>query len=155
VTSDEAIDRLRQLLAVAGVDLVQPASADVSRAWDVMRQFAREPVEDAQPSEDDGDGILAQYGIDERDGSPVFMLDMTRQFTFADEHGEYSHMTQLFCEFQFAVTDELRALGEDDLWSFQRPLDEFFDEALDMPGFRGVRELEVAPLRLSIGYGQI
>jgi len=155
MTSDEATDRLRQLLREAGVDLDRPSSADVTLAWDVMRAFAREPASDALPADEDGDGILAQYGTYDWEGSPVFMLDMTRQFMFADEHGEYSHMAQLFCEFQFAVTDELREAGEDNLWSFGRPLDEFFDEALDMPGFRTVSELDLAPLRFAVGYGRV
>jgi hypothetical protein len=80
---------------------------------------------------------------------------MTRQFSFADEDGEYSHMTQLQCTFQFAVTDELRALGEQNLWSFDLTLNSFFEQALAMPGFRGVRELGVKPLRLVIEYGEV
>jgi len=133
----------------------RPSIADVDLAWAVMRQFAGEKVDDAQPVEEAGDGLLAQYGTYDSDGEPVFMLDMTRQFSFADADGEYSHMTQLYCEFQFAATDELREAGEDNLWSFGRPLDDFFDEALDMPGFRRVRELGVAPRAMNVGYGQV
>jgi hypothetical protein len=55
----------------------------------------------------------------------------------------------------FAVTDELRALGEANLWSFDLPLDRFFEQALAMPGFRGVRELGVNPLRLVIEYDEV
>jgi hypothetical protein len=64
-------------------------------------------------------------------------------------------MTQLHCTFQFAVTEELRALGEANLWSFDLTLDRFFEQALAMPGFRGVRELEVAPLRLVVEYEEV
>jgi hypothetical protein len=155
MTSDEAPDRLRELLRQAGVNIERPSAADVDRAWAVMRQFAAETVDDAEPREADGDGILAQYGTYAWDGPAHFELDMTRQFSFADEDGEYSHMTQLQCTFQFAVTDELRALGADNLWSFDLPLDSFFEQALAMPGFRGVRELGVKPLRLVIEYDEV
>jgi len=33
-------------------------------------------------------------------------------------------------------TPEAQAVGEANLWSFDRSLDEFFAEALSMPGFR-------------------
>jgi hypothetical protein len=62
VRSDEAEDRLRKLLLEAGVDLDRPTPADVERTWAAWREFATEPVEDCQPAEEDGDGILAQYG---------------------------------------------------------------------------------------------
>jgi hypothetical protein len=155
MTSDEAPDRLRELLRQAGVDIERPTAVDVDRTWAVVRQFAEEPVDDAEAREAEGDGILAQYGTFAWDGPPHFELDMTRQFTFADEDGEYSHMTQLQCTFQVAVTDELRALGEDNLWSFDMALDSFFEQALAVPGFRGVRELGENPLRLVIEYDEV
>jgi hypothetical protein len=155
MTSDEAPDRLRELLRQAGVNIERPTAIDVDRTWAVVRQFAQEPVDDAEPREAEGDGILAQYGVFAWDGPPHFELDMTRQFSFADEDGEYSHMTQLQCTFQFAVTDELRALGEANLWSFDLTLGRFFERALAMPGFRGVRELGVAPLRLVVEYDEV
>jgi hypothetical protein len=103
--SDEAADRLRALLADAGVNLERPAAEDVARTWDVMRRFAAEVVEDAEPPEEDGDGILAQYGTyDWHDGDgPHFELDMTRQFALTDEDGEYSHMAQLRCTFRLGT----------------------------------------------------
>jgi hypothetical protein len=80
---------------------------------------------------------------------------MTRQFSFADEDGEYSHMSQLQCTFRFELTAELRALGSGDLWSFGMPLDEFFARARELPGFSRVRELGATPARLVIDYGEI
>jgi hypothetical protein len=62
MTSDEAPDRLRELLRQAGVNIERPSAADVDRACAVMRQFAAETVDDAEPRDVDGDGILAQYG---------------------------------------------------------------------------------------------
>jgi hypothetical protein len=46
LTSDEAIDRLRELLAQAGVDNDNPTADDVERTWEVMRHFSAEPVQD-------------------------------------------------------------------------------------------------------------
>jgi hypothetical protein len=157
--SDDASDRLRELLARAGVNLEQPTHADVGRTWDVMRRFAREPADDV-PSEpgDYDDGILAQYGVYDWSGtgrSEWFELDMTRQFSFYDEEGEYDHMAQLACTFRFEPTAALRDLGEADLWSFDMDLDAFFDEALAMPGFVGVRNFGVVPASLVIHYGDV
>ena len=120
-----------------------------------MRRFADERADDAQAPEDGGDGILARSAIYAWGGPAHFELDMTRQFSFADEDGDYSHMTQLQCTFQFAVSDELRGLGADNLWSFDLSLDAFFEQALALPGFRGVRDLGVDPLRLVIEYNEV
>jgi hypothetical protein len=64
-------------------------------------------------------------------------------------------MTQLQCTFQFALTDELRAVGEDNLWSFDLTLDAFFEQALALPGFRRIHELGTDPLRLVIAYDDV
>ena len=147
--SDEAADRLRELLREAGVDLDAPTADDVERSWDVMQRFAREGAEDvpAEPGDYD-DGILAQYGLWEG----TFELDMTRQFSFYED-GEYDHMAQLSCTFHFAPTDRLRALRDENLWSFDLDLDEFFVHARALPGFDAVRGL--TPLRLDIAYSDV
>jgi hypothetical protein len=155
LTSHEAIDRLRELLAQAGVDVDSPSADDVERTWQVMRRFAAEPVQDAPPRERNGDGILAQYGTYDWGDGPRFSLDMTRQFCFEDADGEYDHMSHLNCTFDFEPTDEMRALGADNLWSFGMAVDEFFDAALAMRGFAGVRELGAQPIRLDIDYGDV
>ncbi len=153
--SDDALERLRDLLREAGVNVEDPSAADVQRAWGVMAVFVAEPVEDAEPRDRDGDGILAQYGVFDWGDGEQFELDMTRQFSFVDEDGEYSHMAQLQCTFCFEPTAELRALGSDDLWSFGMPLDEFFENALVLPGFRGVRDLQPTPVRLVVDYSDV
>jgi hypothetical protein len=63
VLSEEAEDRARALLAQAGVSPSAPTADDVERTWEVVRTFAGERCEDADPAEEDGDGVLAQYGI--------------------------------------------------------------------------------------------
>jgi hypothetical protein len=153
--SDDAPARLRTLLLDAGINLDNPTASDVERTWEVMQDFAAEPVEDAEPREQDGDGILAQYGTYDWGDGEHFELDMTRQFSFTDEDGEYSHMAQLHCTFEFEPTDALRALGDANLWSFDLALEEFFERALAMPGFRGIRDLDVAPLRLVVDYSDV
>jgi hypothetical protein len=157
--SENAAERLRELLIEAGVNLDAPTHEDVERTWDVMRRFAREPAEDV-PSEpgDYDDGILAQYGVydwSDTGTSEWFELDMTRQFSFYDEAGEYDHMAQLACTFRFEPTDLLRELGESNLWSFDMDLDAFFDRALELPGFAGVRNARVTPASLEIHYGDV
>lgn len=153
--SDDAEARLRALLREAGVRPRRPKAEDVERTWQVMRRFAAEPIEDAQPREEDGDGILAQYGVYDWGDGEHFELDMTRQFIFADESGDYDHMAQLHCSFHFKPSDELRALGEANLWSFGMALGDFFDEALAMPGFAGVRASGARPKRLVVEYGDV
>lgn len=133
----------------------RPSALDVERTWGVWRRFAAEDVEDAAPRDIDGDMFLAQYGIySSSAGGKAFQLDMTRQFTFYDEDDEYDHMSQMNCTFEYAVTDDLRALGESNLWS-GADLDAFFDRALALPGFRGVREAGAVPERLVVDYSEI
>jgi hypothetical protein len=155
MTSDESVGRLKALIAEAGVDARDPAAADVDRVWDVMRRFAAEPVDDIAPLEEESDGILAQYGTYDWGEGEHFEIEFVRQFAFNDADGEYGHMSQLHCQFQFEPTDELRALGSDDLWSFDIPLDVFFDQALALRGFSGVRRLSAAPLRLVVDYEDV
>lgn len=155
MTSDESVDRLKALIAEAGVDAANPQPADVDRVWDVMRRFAAEPVHDIAPLEEESDGILAQYGTYDWGEGEHFEIEFVRQFAFNDGDGEYDYMSQLHCQFLFEPTHELRALGADDLWSFDLALGEFFDQALAMRGFSGVRDLGVAPRRLVIDYEDV
>jgi hypothetical protein len=124
---------------------------DVEKCSEAMRVLAAEPVDDAAPPEEDGDGILAQYGTYER-----FQLDITRQLTFYDDDGdEYQGMTQLHCTFYYEPSEELTAVGEESLWSFGMKLDEFFAKAAALPGFVTVARLRAHPLQLDIGYGEV
>lgn len=151
--SEEAEDRLRELLTQAGVNLSAPTADDVERTWDVIVRFAREGAEDV-PSEpgDYDDGILAQYGVYDWGDGESYELDMTRQFSFYED-GEYDHMAQLQCTFHFEPTAALRAAGEKNLWSFDSDLDAFFAEARALPGFIAVRGL--TPTRLEVSYSEV
>ena len=115
MTSDEAVDRLKALIAQAGVDTASLRAGDVDRVWDVMRRFAAEAVDDIAPLEEESDGILAQYGTYDWGEGERFEIEFARQFAFNDGDGEYDHMSQLHCQFLFEPTDALRALGADDL----------------------------------------
>jgi hypothetical protein len=153
--SEEALERFLSLLRGAGVDPDRPSPNDVAVTWQIMRQFAAERVEDCQVPEQDGDGILAQYGTYGWGAGERFELDMTRQFSFVDAAGEYDHMAQLNCTFDFEPSAELRAAGQDSRWSFGMSLDDFFEQALASQGFSTVRELRLAPIVLRIEYGDV
>ena len=148
--SHEALECLEALLQDAGVDPGQPSADDVETTWRVMRQFAAERVEDCEPPEQDGDGLLAQYGVHDWGAGEHFELDMTRQFSFVDDDGEYDHMAQLSCTFLFPATPELAAIDSENEWSFGMPLDVFFERALALPGFTHVRESATQPLELRL-----
>src|SRR5918997_1376836 len=100
--NEEAESRLREQLTAAGVDIEAPTAHDVQRTWQVMREFASEPVDDALPGEDT-DGILAQFGTYDWGEGAHFELGMTRQIIVADQDDddEQNLMTQLECTFRF------------------------------------------------------
>src|SRR3954469_16671889 len=113
--SDDAADRLREMVIEAGVDVGRPGLEDVDRTWDVFRRFALEPADDvASEAEEYADGILAQYGVydwSESQQNEFFELDMTRQFA-VPAPGQ-PDVRQVNCTFRFKPTDRLRALGKD------------------------------------------
>jgi hypothetical protein len=158
---NDAEARLRALLVQAGVtgardsdyDNIRAANrADVASAWTAFQQFAAESVTGIDP-DPEGDGILAEYLIVDwfQGQGERFEQGFTRQFAFVDEDGEYSHTAQLHCEFLYAPTPEARAVGEWGAWSFGRPLDAFFAEALATPGFR----LEADPVGIRVWYSDV
>jgi hypothetical protein len=126
--------------------------ADVLATVEVFRRFAAVPVDDAAAREEDGDGVLAQSGTFNFDGVREFWADLTRQFIKADDEDV---MWQLRCTLRWIPSAETEALGSGVLWSFGRPLDDFFAEALALPGWvwalAGVR----APQHLTIELNQI
>jgi hypothetical protein len=145
------------MVAQVGVDLDRPTLDDVDRTWKVFQRFALEPADDAAAEAGDyRDGILAQYGIydwSETQQNEFFELDMTRQFA-VPAPGQ-PDLRQIYCTFRFKPTDELRALGEDSLWSVALELDAFFEQALAMPGFAGTRTSGETPVELDIGWTDV
>lgn len=155
--SDEAADRLRELLVEAGVDVERPAHADVGLTWDVMRRFALELAEDV-PAEPGGydDGLFAEYGIFDwtfTGEHEHFELGMSRQFAVPAPGQPV--LRQVRCTFTFAPTAQLRELGEAGLDSFEIGVDAFFAKALAMPGFAGVRENGATSIALSISWTDV
>ena len=158
---NDAEARLRAVLVQAGVigardsnyDQIRPATkADVARAWTAFQQFAAESASGIDP-DPEGDGVLAEYLIVDwlQGQGEYFEQRFARQFAFLDDDGEYSHMAQLHCEFLYAPTPEARAVGEWGAWSFGRPLDAFFAEALATPGF----QLEANPVGIKVWYSDV
>jgi hypothetical protein len=150
--SDEAEGRLRALIAAAGVDPENLETADVARTWDAVRQAFAERPDDIDQSED-GDGLLAQYGVYAFTGPETYQVEIARQFSFLDEDGEWTHFAQLHCIFHFAATGELKEVGRGELWSWDA--EDFFADALATPGFRIVEERGLVPLRLEIDYEEV
>jgi hypothetical protein len=154
MTSDEIKGRLIELLEGSGINRSQPSAGDVDRAWHAMRRLAMERVTDVSPGEY-ADLLLAQYGTYDWGDGEHFELDITRQLSFDDDHGEYSHMTQLSCTFHFRPDDELRALGANSLWSGAGSNDEFFEKALELPGFSSPAVKNSTPLRLVVEHEEV
>lgn len=94
--------------------------------------FARIPAEDAAPAEEDGDGLLAQFGTYDFRGPREFQVDLTRQFIESGEDGE---VWQLHCAMFWPATSETDTLGSGDLWSFGLDLDDFFAQVRTLPGW--------------------
>jgi hypothetical protein len=145
------------MIAEAGVDASSPTLDDIDRTWEAFHRFALEPADDvASEAGEYADGVLAQYGIydwSETQQNEFFELDMLRQFA-VPAPGQ-PDLRQVYCTFRFKPTDELRALGEDSLWSFGIELDAFFERAVAMPGFADTRRSGEKPIELDIGWTDV
>jgi hypothetical protein len=144
---------LESMLAEAGVSIIAPAEADVTTTVEVFRQFAALAVEDAAPPEQDGDGILAQFGTHDFRGRPEFLADLTRQFITAGR--EEQSLWQLSCTFHWPCSEATDALASGSLWSFGKSVSEFFDEALELPGWAWAIQAPQAPHDVSVALDQV
>ena len=81
-----------------------------------------------------------------------FWADLTRQFIEADDEDV---MWQLHCTLHWTPDAETEALESGDLWSFGIPLDDFFVEALALPGWAWALAGVRAPRHLTIELGQV
>ena len=106
---------------------------DVRHIVDTFQRFAALPVDNAQPLDQDGDGILAQFGTYDLRDQQEFSADLTRQFIEAGP-GD-TPMWQLSCTLYWAPSAATDGLASGHLWSFGKTLDEFFDEAVALPGW--------------------
>jgi hypothetical protein len=121
------------MLDDAAVDSNASAMTDVRHAVEAFRRFAALPVDDAKPPEDDGDGVVAQFGTYDFRGQREFSADLTRQVV--EVGGEDAPMWQLSCTFYWPPSTATDGLASGHLWSFGKTLDEFFDEAVALPGW--------------------
>ncbi|GGN82153.1 hypothetical protein GCM10010112_59340 [Actinoplanes lobatus] len=120
------------MLDEAGVSSRAISTADVRTTASTFRQFAPLPTEDAAPPEEDGDGILAEFGSHDFRGEREFSTSLTRQFT---EIGDKDAMWQLGCAFYWAPQAATDVLESGHMWPLGRALDEFFDKLVSLPGW--------------------
>lgn len=75
---------------------------------------------------------------------------MTRQLTI-DDVDAYDVVMHLYCSFQYEPSPALRDLGDGGT-VFDAPVDSYWDDALDLPGYRGVRDIGAEPVALSVEF---
>jgi hypothetical protein len=124
---------LVSMLDDVGANRSAPTATDVRAVVETFRRFAALPAEDAAPPQEDGDGVLAQFGTYDLRGQDEFSVDLTRQF--AEGRAEDAATWQLSCTFYWSASAATDVLASGQLWSFGRPLDLFFDEAVALPGW--------------------
>ena len=125
---------LKVMLAAAGENLGAVGASDPPAIWQVFERFARIPVDDARPADEDGDGLLAQFGTFDFRGPQEFSTDLTRQFIERDD--DDGAMWQLSCTLFWDPTPDTAALGRGELWSFEfATADTFFARASALPGW--------------------
>ncbi len=146
MTPEDSEQTLRQQLVAGGVDFTQPS---VGLVWKAFLDFGAFPAEGVLGPEDDGDGLLVQYGVVDfdDDAGRHFALDFTRQFTSTADA-----ISQLSCTLEYDVTPALEAIASDDLWSFELSPDEFAGSAERLEGFRLLLGSELRPRRLRISF---
>lgn len=129
-----------------------PTSRQAGTLLNVFMRFARIPTEDAAPAEEDGDGILAQFGTYDFRGPQEFQVDLTRQFI---EPGADGEGWQLRCAMFWPVTSETDALGSGELWSFGLDLDDFFAQVRFLPGWAWALRPEATVPDFEVCFDQI
>ncbi|GIM94346.1 hypothetical protein [Paractinoplanes toevensis] len=124
---------LASVLDDAAMDSNAVAATDVRHVVEAFRRFAELPVEDARPPDEDGDGVLAQFGTYEFRGQREFSASLTRQLV--ERGGEDAPMWQLSCTLYWPTNTATENLASGHLWSFGKDIDRFFDEAVALPGW--------------------
>jgi hypothetical protein len=149
----ESEARLASMLAEAGVTPGAVAVVDVRATVEAFRRFASITVDDSAPAHEDGDGVLAQFGTYDFCGVREFSADLTRQF---QESGDQdAPLWQLGCTIYWDPTPENSALASGQLWSFGMDLDDFFAEAVTLPGWAWALSGSQAPRDLVITFDEV
>lgn len=147
----DAEEEFRSLAQTRGVSLSSASPREVFAVvfefWDQFR------AQDAQALDENGDGLLFQWGI--RPTAPdfwesCFYLDLTRQFILdAGEDGDA--FSQLRCEFQYQPMPELRAVAEGNRWCWQpQDLAAFMDFVFSHPALSAVEGRTQTNLAVSL-----
>ena len=144
---------LMSMLDLAGVIPATVTAADVRPTVEVFRRFAALPVDGVAPADDDGDGVLAQFGTFGFRGRPEFSADLTRQWAGAAD--EAASTWQLSCTFHWAPDAGTEALAAGHLWDFGKSPSDFFAEAMALPGWAWALKGAVAPADLAITLTEI
>ena len=113
------IDSPDSLRARAETQHVDIESLDARGALDLMLDWYSEVrSEDAYPLDDDGDGMLIQWGTFDFETQPIFQFDVARQFICSDEEEpEEDAIWQLHLTLHYAA-EELTSEVAGDLWIF-------------------------------------
>ena len=124
---------LLTMLAEAGITPGPIGSGQLPSLLDAMQRFAAVTCDDTAPPDEDGDGLLAQYGTTTWRGRREFTTDLTRQLIEAAD--DDAPMWQLSCTVHWTPTPETDALQAGHIWSFGTPPETFFDAVRALPGW--------------------
>lgn len=148
----ESKAQLEQMLSVIEVDeRVGPLSPGI--VLNVFKRFAAMPINGCALGDEDGDGVLAQFGTYGVQGILEFNVDLTRQFIEAGDND--ARMWQLSCSFYWDTTPETAAMGSGSLWSFDFALEDFFRNAALLPGWEWALATNEQPKSLEITLDQV
>jgi hypothetical protein len=113
LTTATALDALRRRLGEAGFAVESP---DVSLLWSVIREWARERVDDVDA---DRDGDLLLFSGSLYDDPPGrwsrgrrFVLGFTRQFAFEDVDDVQQERESVDVSVEYPLVDDFRAITE-------------------------------------------
>lgn len=121
------------MLREAGVTTGQLGPDAPRRVIDAFREFALTPVTGVARVDEDGDGVLAQFGTDTFSGPRLFRVDLTRQFI---KPGNDPAIWQLSCSMTWPRSPETDVLGAGNLWSFGIDASAFFRQVESLAGFQ-------------------
>jgi hypothetical protein len=116
----EALGLLRGQLEAGRSPITELTAPDV---WLGFLRFGRQRFDTALTPE--SDGLLFQYGTYAFDGSPMFTLDLTRQFDVNGDDGEHDHYVQVHCELLYPPDPALDDLSSFNSWFFHDTDEDF------------------------------
>ncbi|MEV7606069.1 hypothetical protein AB0N65_11575 [Paenarthrobacter sp. NPDC089322] len=144
----EAKDRLEQMLA--NIDVVEGSNTvSLGAVMKAFQSFAAVSASDCAPVDEDGDGILAQFGTYGLRGTQEFSVNLSRQFI---ETGDDGSIWQLSCTFYWDPTPDTTALGSGSLWSFDTSPEDFFRDAALLAGWKWALGTNQRPISLDVTF---